>query len=84
MGWAQSEVEAEWSPPNTSSACTWSNSCPPLDYPYCYDPGSSLHKRNDLQGKNGSTSIFRNLTNGSARADAEYDVDGTRTGGSKG
>ena len=24
----------------------------------CYDPGSSLRKRNDLQGKDGSTSVF--------------------------
>ena len=32
-------------------------------YPSCYDPGSSLRKRNDLQGKDGSTSVLRNLTN---------------------
>ena len=24
----------------------------------CYDPGSSLRKRNDLQGKDGSTSVL--------------------------
>ena len=50
----------------------------------CYDPGSSLCKRNDLQGKDGSTSVFRNLTNGSAWTDAEDNVSGARTGGSKG
>ena len=32
----------------------------------CYDPGSSLCKRNDLQGKDGSTSVLRYLTNSSA------------------
>ena len=50
----------------------------------CYDLGSSLRKRNDLQGKDGSTSVFRNLTNGSAWTDAEYNVSETRTGGSEG
>ena len=49
----------------------------------CYDPGSSLHKRSDLQGKDGSTSIFCNLTNGVAWVDSEDNVSRTRTGGSK-
>ena len=31
-------------------------------------------KRNDLQGKDGSTSVLRNLTNGSAWTDSEDDV----------
>ena len=55
-----------------------------LHTPYCYDPGSSLRKRNNLQGKDGSTSVFRNLTNGSARTSAENNVSGARTSGSKG
>ena len=46
----------------------------------CYDLGSSLRKRNDLQGKDGSTSVLRSLTNGSAWADSEDDV--SRTGAS--
>ena len=50
----------------------------------CYDPGSSLRKRNDLQGKDGSTSALRNLTNGSAWADVKDKVSRARTGGSKG
>ena len=50
----------------------------------CYDPGSSLCKRNDLQGKDGSTSIFRSLTNDLARTDAEDNISRARTGGSKG
>jgi hypothetical protein len=33
----------------------------------CYNPGSSLRKRNDLQGKDGSTSALQYLTNGSAQ-----------------
>ena len=51
---------------------------------FCYDPGSSLHKRNDLQGKDGSTSALRNLTNGLAWADAKDDIGRVRTSGSKG
>ena len=31
---------------------------PLADSKGCYDPGSSLRKRNDLQGKDGSTSVF--------------------------
>ena len=49
----------------------------------CYDLGSSLHKRNDFQGKDGSTSILCNLTNGSAWTDAD-NISRMRTGGSKG
>ena len=37
-----------------------------------------------FKGKDGSTSIFRNLTNGSAWVDAENNVSGARMGGSKG
>ena len=50
----------------------------------CYDLGASLRKRNDLQGKDGSTSALRNLTNGSAQTDVENNVGRTRTGGFKG
>ena len=50
----------------------------------CYDPGSSLRKRNDLQGKDGSTSVFRSLTNGVVRASSKNNVSGMRTGGPKG
>ena len=50
----------------------------------CYDPGSSLRKRNDLRGKDGSTSVLRNLTEGSAWADLEDNVSGMGAGGSKG
>ena len=50
----------------------------------CYDLGSSLRKRNDLQGKDGSTSSLLNLTKGVTRADAEDDVSGTGASGSKG
>ena len=50
----------------------------------CYDLGSSLHKRNDLQGKDGLTSILRYLTNGSVWTDAEDYVGRTRMGGFKG
>ena len=51
--------------------------------PACYNPGSSLCKRNDLQGKDGSTSALRGLTNDSAWTDAEDDVSRTRAGSSK-
>ena len=37
-----------------------------------------------FKGKDGSTSIFRNLTNGSAWADTENNVSRTGTSGSKG
>ena len=51
---------------------------------FYYDLGSSLHKRNDLQGKDGSTSALHYLTNGSVQVDAEDNTSKTRTGGSKG
>ena len=37
-----------------------------------------------FKGKDGSTSVFRNLTNGSAWTDAKNNVSRTRPGGSKG
>jgi hypothetical protein len=51
---------------------------------FCYDPGSSLRKRNDFQGKGWLDFNSLDLTNGLARADTENNVSGTRTGGSKG
>ena len=50
----------------------------------CYDLGSSLRKRNDLQGKDGSTSILQDLTNGVARADSEDNISRVGASGSKG
>ena len=50
----------------------------------CYNPESSLRKRNDFQGKDGSTSVLRNLTKGLTWADAENNISGRGTGGSKG
>ena len=41
-------------------------------------------KEMTFKGKDGSTSVFRNLTNGSAWTDVENNVSGTRAGGSKG
>ena len=41
-------------------------------------------KEMTCKGKDGSTSVLYNLTNGSAWADSEYDVSRTRTSGSKG
>ena len=41
-------------------------------------------KEMTFKGKDGLTSIFHNLTNGSVWADSEYDVGRTRAGGSKG
>ena len=41
-------------------------------------------KEMTFKGKDGSTSIFRDLTNGSAQADAEYNVSGARMSGFKG
>ena len=58
--------------------------CAGHDQTRCYNPGSSLCKRNDLQGKDGSTSILRNLTNGLAWVDPKDNVSGTRAVGSKG
>ena len=51
---------------------------------YCYDPASSLRKRNDVQGKGWLDFSSLDLTNGVAWADSENNVSGTRTGGSKG
>ena len=50
----------------------------------CYDPGSSLRKRNDLQGKDGSTSVLQNLTNDLVQMNVEDDVRWARVSGSKG
>ena len=55
----------------------------PIDH-RCYDPGSSLRKRNDLQGKDGSTSSLRNLAKASTGANAEDNVSRTGVSGSKG
>ena len=52
--------------------------------PCCYNLGSSLRKRNDLQEKDGLTSALRNLTKDSAWMDAKDNISGARTGGSKG
>ena len=41
-------------------------------------------KEMTFKGKDGLTSVFCNLTNGSAWADSENNVSGARTGGSKG
>ena len=41
-------------------------------------------KEMTFKGKDGSTSIFRNLTNGVARTDSEDNVSRARTSGSKG
>ena len=49
----------------------------------CYDPASSLRKRNDVQGKGWLDFDLLILTNGLARADTENNVSRTRTGGSK-
>ena len=68
-------------------AMAQANSCPAIDdhgVALCYDPGSSLRKRNDLQGKDGSTSSLCNLTNGVAWADPGDNVGGARASGSKG
>jgi hypothetical protein len=50
----------------------------------CYDPASSLRKRNDVQGKGWLDFNSLDLTNGVAWADSEDNVSGARTGGSKG
>ena len=50
----------------------------------CYDLGSSLRKRNGLQGKDGSTSVLHNLTKGSVGTDMVDDVRWMRMGGAKG
>ena len=51
---------------------------------FCYDPVSSLRKRNDVQGKGWLNFSLLNLTNGVARADSENNVGGARACGSKG
>ena len=50
----------------------------------CYDPASSLRKRNDVQGKGWLDFNLLNLTKGVARADSENNVSGTRASDSKG
>ena len=50
----------------------------------CYDLGSSLRKRNDLQGKDGSTSVLRYLTNGLAQTNVEGDIRWAEMSSSKG
>ena len=50
------------------------HNCPMCCGQRCYDLRSSLHKRNDLQGKDGSTSILQDLTNGSAWMNMEDDI----------
>ena len=50
----------------------------------CYDPASSLRKRNDVQGKGWLDFSLLGLTNGVAWADSEDNVSWARTGGSKG
>ena len=50
----------------------------------CYDPASSLRKRNDVQGKGWLDFNSLDLTNGVAWKDLEDNVSGARAGGSKG
>ena len=50
----------------------------------CYNPASSLRKRNDVQGKGWLDFSSLDLTNGLARACSEDNVSRTRAGGSKG
>ena len=50
----------------------------------CYDPGSSLRKRNDVQGKGWLDFSSLDLTKDLAWADTEDNVGGARTSGSKG
>ena len=50
----------------------------------CYDPVSSLRKRNDVQGKGWLDFNSLGLTNGLARADLEDNVSGAGASGSKG
>ena len=51
---------------------------------HCYDPASSLRKRNDVQGKGWLNFSSLNLTNRLAQADTEDDISWTRACGSKG
>jgi hypothetical protein len=50
----------------------------------CYDPASSLRKRNDVQGKGWLDFNLLNLTSGVAWLDTEDNVGRTGTGDSKG
>ena len=50
----------------------------------CYDLASSLHKRNDVQGKGWLDFSSLSLTNGLAWTDSENNVSGMGAGGSKG
>ena len=50
----------------------------------CYDPASSLRKRNDVQGKGWLDFNSLYLTKGVTRVDAEDNVSGARTSDSKG
>ena len=50
----------------------------------CYDPVSSLRKRNDVQGKGRLDFSSLDLTNGVAQTDSEDNVSGARASGSKG
>ena len=50
----------------------------------CYDPASSLRKRNDIQGKGWLDFNSLNLTNDSARADTKDSVSRARVSGPKG
>ena len=52
--------------------------------PLCYDPASSLCKRNDVQGKGWLDFSSLDLTSGMVRADAEDNVSGAWASGSKG
>ena len=50
----------------------------------CYNPASSLHKRNDVQGKGWLDFSSLDLTNRLVRADTEDNISRARTGDSKG
>ena len=51
----------------------------------CYVPGSSLYKRNNLQGKDGSTSVLQDLTNGSVQgSDVKDGISGVMSADIKG
>ena len=56
-----------------------------LPYPvsYCYDPASSLRKRNDVQGDGWLDFSSLDLTNSVAGANSEDNVGGARASGSK-
>ena len=50
----------------------------------CYDPASSLRKRNDVQGKGWLDFSSLGLTNGVAWTDSKNNISGTRASCSKG